>query len=81
MFNYIYKICDIYACILGEFEWEIQGEATEVTTTLMLNDGSEEGSLEVLALPSVESINDNNDLSTTVNVGSLPALPPASGKL
>lgn len=47
----------------------------------MLNDGSEEGSLEVLALPSVESINDNNDLSTTVNVGSLPALPPASGKL
>ncbi|XP_043683976.1 E3 ubiquitin-protein ligase Ubr3 isoform X1 [Vespula pensylvanica] len=62
----------------SEFEWEIQGEATEVTTTLMLNDGSEEGSLEVLALPSVESINDNNDLSTTVNVGSLPALPPAS---
>lgn len=80
MFSYIYTY-NIYTCILGEFEWEIQGEATEVTTTLMLNDGSEEGSLEVLALPSVESINDNNDLSTTVNVGSLPALPPASGKL
>ncbi|KAI4500168.1 hypothetical protein M0802_004585 [Mischocyttarus mexicanus] len=61
----------------NEFEWEIQGEATEVSTTLMLHDGSEEGSLEVLALPSVETINDN-DLSTNMNVGSLPALLPAN---
>ncbi|XP_053987373.1 E3 ubiquitin-protein ligase Ubr3 [Hylaeus volcanicus] len=37
----------------SELEWEIQGEMTEVATSLMLND---EGSLEVLSLPSLPSL-------------------------
>ncbi|XP_014472841.1 PREDICTED: E3 ubiquitin-protein ligase UBR3 isoform X2 [Dinoponera quadriceps] len=65
----------------SEFEWEIQGEMSEVATSLMLNDtvedGAEEGSLELLGLPSVGSMRDDNGLSS-VSATSLPALPATS---
>ncbi|KAG7208964.1 hypothetical protein KM043_015133 [Ampulex compressa] len=56
---------------------ELQTEMTEVTTSLMLNDGAVESSLGVLTLPSVV-ISDENGLSTAMNATSLPALPPAN---
>ncbi|XP_043254590.1 E3 ubiquitin-protein ligase Ubr3 [Colletes gigas] len=37
----------------SDVEWEIQGEMTEVATSLMLNAGTNESSLEVLSLPSL----------------------------
>ncbi|XP_076160459.1 ubr3 ubiquitin ligase isoform X2 [Ptiloglossa arizonensis] len=40
----------------SELEWEVQGEMTEVATSLMLNDETDEGSLEVLSLPSLPSL-------------------------
>lgn len=50
---------------------------SEVATSLMLNDtvedGAEEGSLELLGLPSVGSVRDDN--SFNANIASLPALP------
>ncbi|XP_017880886.1 E3 ubiquitin-protein ligase Ubr3 isoform X2 [Ceratina calcarata] len=57
----------------SEFEWEIQGELTEVGTSLMINDATE-NSLEVLALPSLETISNDTGLQIAMNA-SLPALP------
>ncbi|XP_026827990.1 E3 ubiquitin-protein ligase Ubr3 isoform X2 [Ooceraea biroi] len=76
----------------SEFEWEIQGEMSEVATSLMLNDGADgadESSLELLRLPSVDSIRENNGVSSTgatslsllpsiEDATSLPALPSTS---
>ncbi|XP_015603280.1 E3 ubiquitin-protein ligase Ubr3 isoform X2 [Cephus cinctus] len=53
----------------SDFEWEIQGEMSEVSTSLMLNDGNDDGSMTVLALPAADS---NTDM-----VGEQPALPAA----
>ncbi|XP_011496807.1 PREDICTED: E3 ubiquitin-protein ligase UBR3 [Ceratosolen solmsi marchali] len=59
----------------SEFEWEIQGEMTEVT---MLNDSADESSSGgVLALPSSSDNNDVPDDSTT-DAASLSALPTTS---
>ncbi|XP_033303152.1 E3 ubiquitin-protein ligase Ubr3 isoform X1 [Bombus bifarius] len=58
----------------SDFEWEIQGEMAEVGTSLMINDATDEGSLEVLALPSLDTITNDTGLQIAVNA-SLPALP------
>lgn len=63
---------------LGDFEWEIQGEMAEVGTSLMINDATDEGSLEVLALPSLDTITNDTGLQIAVNA-SLPALPQPNG--
>ncbi|KMQ97669.1 e3 ubiquitin-protein ligase ubr3 [Lasius niger] len=53
----------------SEFEWEIQGEMSEVATSLMLNDGvddgAEEGSLELLGF-SVDTVRDDSGVSNTM---------------
>ncbi|XP_031787991.1 E3 ubiquitin-protein ligase Ubr3 isoform X1 [Nasonia vitripennis] len=58
----------------SEFEWEIQGEMTEVA---MLNDSADDSSSGILALPSSA---DNTDVSDEINMNatSLPALPTTS---
>jgi len=50
---------------------------SEVATSLMLNDGADEGSLELLELPSADSIRDDNGMSST-SAMSLPALLPST---
>lgn len=69
----------IFYNFLGDFEWEIQGDVTEMGTSLMINDAIDEGSLEVLALPSLDTISNDTGLQIAVNT-SLPALPQANGK-
>ncbi|KAL6258401.1 hypothetical protein P5V15_010359 [Pogonomyrmex californicus] len=63
----------------SEFEWEIQGEMSEVASSLMLNDGAddgvEEGSLELLGF-SVDTVREDNAVSSA-SVSSLPALLPS----
>lgn len=63
----------------SEFEWEIQGEMSEVATSLMLNDGTddgaEEGSLELLGF-SVDTVRDDSGVSNA-SATSLPALLPS----
>ncbi|KAK9296366.1 hypothetical protein QLX08_009590 [Tetragonisca angustula] len=58
----------------SDFEWEIQGDVTEMGTSLMINDAIDEGSLEVLALPPLDTISNDTGLQIAVNT-SLPALP------
>lgn len=53
---------------------------SEVDTSLMINDATDEGSLEVLALPSLETIRNETGLQIAMNAP-LPALPQANGKL
>ncbi|XP_070516369.1 E3 ubiquitin-protein ligase Ubr3 isoform X1 [Cardiocondyla obscurior] len=63
----------------SEFEWEIQGEMSEVATSLMLNDGADDGaeevSLELLGF-SVGAVRDDNGVSSA-SASSLPALLPS----
>ncbi|KAG5323686.1 UBR3 ligase, partial [Pseudoatta argentina] len=64
----------------SEFEWEmIHGEMSEVATSLMLNDGADDGaeevSLELLGF-SVDTVRDNNGMSNA-SASSLPALLPS----
>ncbi|CAL7947523.1 unnamed protein product [Xylocopa violacea] len=72
----------------SEFEWEIQGDVTEVGTAHMINDATDEGSLEVLALPSLDTTSNETGLQIAMNaplaalpqandIGGQPALPPA----
>ncbi|EGI67359.1 E3 ubiquitin-protein ligase UBR3 [Acromyrmex echinatior] len=64
----------------SEFEWEmIHGEMSEVATSLMLNDGADDGaeevSLELLGF-SVDTVRDDNGVSNA-SASSLPALLPS----
>ncbi|XP_072747592.1 E3 ubiquitin-protein ligase Ubr3 isoform X3 [Anoplolepis gracilipes] len=62
----------------SEFEWEIQGEMGEVATSLMLNDGADDGadsSLELLGF-SVDTVRDDSGVSNA-SATSLPALLPS----
>ncbi|KAG5337844.1 UBR3 ligase, partial [Acromyrmex heyeri] len=64
----------------SEFEWEmIHGEMSEVATSLMLNDGADDGaeevSLELLGF-SVDTVRDDNGMSNA-SASSLPALLPS----
>lgn len=75
----LYYIIIVLINFLGDFEWEIQGEMTEVGTSLMINDATDEGSLEVLALPSLDTISNDTGLQVAMNA-SLPVLPQVNGK-
>lgn len=69
----------VFINLLGDFEWEIQGEMTEVGTSLMINDATDEGPLEVLALPPLDTISNDTGLQVAMNA-SLPVLPQVNGK-
>lgn len=60
----------------GEFDWEIQDEVLEMENSLMIN---EEAST-TLALPTVDSNNEESDASIDMNTSSLPALPSTSSE-
>ncbi|CAK9812220.1 E3 ubiquitin-protein ligase UBR3 [Anthophora quadrimaculata] len=71
----------------SEFDWEMQGGITEVGSSLMINDATDEASLEVLALPSLVPMSNDTPLPIAMNaplpglpqandIGGQPALPP-----